>query len=97
MFISIKDVLDVFMPVFKVFSDLWKFFQTGVYTAYMDVVESVPILGEWWDFVGQILENNTGIDEWLNQFTILEFTIGGGIFITIVITMIGWITDKVGL
>lgn len=94
---DIQEFFNVFKPILMALSDIWDFLNLGVWDAYFYIQDSVPLLGTFWKWFGGLIGDILGIDVWLNQFTVLNFSIGSGIIIIIIVTIIGWLGDKVGL
>lgn len=99
---TFQDLFNTFKPIIQFLSGAWEWFNRGVWDAYIDVLEmlefgGVNIFATFTGWIADVFANITNLDEWLNQYTMLTFSLGSGILIVIVITIIGWVGDKVGL
>lgn len=95
--ISLQSIWELFLPVIKFFLGIWDFLNTGVYDAWSNLITRIPILGELYKPIVEIISKYTGFDEFLNQFTVFTITFVGGLSLIIILTIVGFFTDKVGL
>lgn len=95
--ITLEDIWNLFLPVIKFLLDFWNFLNTGVYTAWSNLLSKIPVLGKIYKPIVDFIAEYTGFDEFLNQFTVFSITFVGGLSIVIILTIVGFFTDKVGL
>ena len=95
--INFDSIWNAFLPIIKFMLGLWDFINTGVYDAFYELWSSVNPLHDLFKPIYDFLYVNTGVAEFLNQFTILEMTLGGGLAVVLILAIIGFFTDKIGL
>ena len=95
--LTFDDIWIVFLPIIKFFWGLWDFFNTGVYDAFENLFETINPLAFIFSPIREFIFEQSGFAGWLNQFTVLEMTLGGGLIIVIILSIFGFFTDKVGL
>lgn len=94
---NIQELFYVFKPIVMAFDGIWSFLNQGMWDAISNAQSHFPFMGKVIKWFVDIVAGITGLDEWLNQFTVLNFSIGSGLVIIIIVTIIGWLGDKVGL
>lgn len=95
--ITLSDIWEKFSPIFQFFAGLWDWLNRGVWDNWLIASNNIPLINLFMKPVLDFIANNTGIDEWLNQYSMLTFTTGAGLTLVLVVTIIGWVGDKFGL
>lgn len=94
--ITLSDIWDKFLPIIQFLSGLWDWLNLGIWTAYIDMLDDVPLLGKFHVWFNTRVADLTGIDEFLEQYTMLTFCLGSGLALVIILSIIGFIGDKFG-
>lgn len=95
--VTLSDIWEKFMPIYQFFAGLWDWLNQGVWANWLNASNNIPLVNLFIKPIIDFIANNTGIDEWLNQFSMLTFTTGAGLTLVLVVTIIGWVGDKFGL
>lgn len=94
---SFQDLFNAFKPVIQFLQDTWSFLNTGVYDAYTDLIIDVPIVGTLFKPITDLIEDATTLDEFFNNYTVLTVSLASGLSLVLILTIVGFFTDKVGL
>lgn len=99
---NIQQLFDVFEPIFRGYGVVWNFMNTPMYEAYHDLstfmeFNGVNIFAVFNNWILDMVANVTNFDEWLNQYTVLNFSFSIGFPFLCIVTVIGWFGDKIGL
>lgn len=95
--VTLAEIWEKFIPVYRFFANLWDWLNRGVWDNWLELSDTIPLIDKFMKPILDFIGNNTGIDEWLNQYSMLTFTTGAGLTLVLVVAIIGWVGDKFGL
>lgn len=90
-------LVELYGKLYQALIGLWNFFSMPFYDALLEYQDRVPLLGPIWRWFAELVGNVTGISSWLNQFNLITFMLGAGVVSIIIIWVVKFLGDAIGL
>lgn len=92
-----SSIVELYSKIYVALISLWDFFTMPFYDALILYRSNIPLVGTLWGWFAELIGNVTGLSDWLNQFNLITFMLGSGIFAIIIVWVVKWLGDAIGL